>query len=192
MPSPKLIAFAGSLRSDSFNKKLVAIASRGAEQAGAEVTTIALNDYPMPILDQDYEAANGIPEPARKLQKLFMEHDGFLIASPEYNSSITGVMKNTIDWVSRPGDGIPALAGFKGKSAVIMSASPGGLGGLRGLVHLRAILGNIGVIVLPEQMAISKSGDAFAEDGNLKDAKQQETILGLGKKLSEFVAKVKG
>ena len=105
-----------------------------------------------------------------------VEHDGFLIASPEYNSSITAVLKNAIDWVSRPVPNEPSLLAFKGKTAVLMSASPGNLGGLRGLVHLRAILGNIGVMVLPDQTAVPKAYEALDSDGRLKDAKQHASI----------------
>ena len=96
-----------------------------------------------------------------KLKKLFIEHHGFLISSPEYNSSISAVLKNAIDWISRPVAGEAPLAAFQFKAAALMSASPGALGGLRGLVHLRSILGNIGVLVLPTQVAISKGFEAF-------------------------------
>lgn len=188
---PKIMAFAGSTRNESFNKKIVRIAANAAKAAGADVTAIDLRDYPMPLYDGDLEASSGVPQTAKKLKEIMVGCDGFLIASPEYNSSITGVLKNTIDWVSRPAPGEPSLVAFTGKSAAIMSASPGALGGLRGLVHLRAILGNIGVIVLPDQMAISKASDAFDGDGKLKDAKQQSTIEGLGSKLAMFLAKLK-
>ena len=106
-----------------------------------------------------------MPPAGQRLKQLFREHDGFLIASPEYNSSITAVLKNAIDWVSRAAPGEPPLVGFSGKAAVLMSASPGALGGLRGLVHLRSILGNIGVIVLPDQVAVPRAFEAFAPDG---------------------------
>lgn len=188
---PKILAFAGSTRAESFNKKLVRIAANAAKAAGAVVTTIDLRDFPMPLYDGDLESSSGVPETANKLKELMVAQDGFLIASPEYNSSITAVLKNTIDWVSRPAPGEPPLVAFTGKVATLMSASPGALGGLRGLVHLRAILGNIGVIVLPDQMAISKANDAMNADGSLKDAKQQSTIEGLGHKLATFLAKLK-
>jgi chromate reductase len=191
MSAPRLLALAGSLRNASYNKKLVQIAAQGARQAGAEVTYIDLRDYQLPVFDEDLEAASGMPENGQKLKKLFVEHDGFLLSAPEYNSSITAVLKNTIDWVSRPAPGEAALVGFTGKSAILMSASPGGLGGLRGLVHVRAILSNINVMVLPSQVAISRAGEAFAPDGSLKDARQQESVLALGKMLTEFVRKMK-
>lgn len=188
--TPRVLAFAGSTRKDSFNKKLVEIAATGAREAGATVTVIDLTDYPLPMFDQDLEAADGLPENVLKLKQLFLDHQGLMIASPEYNSSITAVMKNTLDWISRPAAGEPSLAAFQGKVANIISASPGALGGLRGLVHLRAILGNIGVIVLPDQIAIPKAHEAFDDDGSLKDAKQQASVHNLGKKLAETVRKL--
>jgi chromate reductase, NAD(P)H dehydrogenase (quinone) len=191
MSVPRILAFAGSLRKDSYNKKLVQIAVQGARRAGAEVTHIDLKDYPLPIYDGDIEATSGIPENGLKLKKLFAEHDGLLIAAPEYNSSISAVLKNTIDWVSRQLPGEPSVASFIGKSAILMSASPGGLGGLRGLVHVRSILGNINVIVLPEQLAIGRAHEAFNADGSLKDAKLQAGALGLGSALAEFLKKLK-
>ena len=104
---PRILAFAGSLRRDSFNQKLVPIAAKGAREAGAEVTLIALKDFPLPLFDQDLEAEHGMPENGKKLKQLFIDHDGLLIAAPEYNSSITAVLKNAIDWVSRPAPARP-------------------------------------------------------------------------------------
>ena len=189
--APRILAFAGSTRKDSFNKKLVQIAANGARAAGAETTIIDLKDFPLPLFDEDLEAAQGSPEAARKLKKLMIEHDGFLISAPEYNSSISAVLKNAIDWASRPAPQEPPLIAFKGKAAVLMSASPGALGGLRGLVHVRAILGNIGVLVLPDQIAVPRAHEAFAPDGSLKDKNQQAGIEGLGRTLASFVAKLK-
>jgi chromate reductase len=191
MPS-KILAFAGSLRKDSFNKKLVRIAAEGARAGGAEVTLIELNDFPLPIFDQDLEATSGMPEAGRKLKQLFLEHDALLIASPEYNSSVTPLLKNTIDWVSRvtePGE--PGLKALAGKTAAIIAASPGALGGLRGLVTLRSILGNIQILVLPDQIAVPQAGDAFNDDGSLKDPKKQEGVRAIGRKLAEVAAKLK-
>jgi chromate reductase len=187
----RILALAGSLRKDSFNKKLIRIAARAAEEAGGAVTLIDLRDYPLPIFDQDLEAEKGMPEHAATLKKLMIEQDGFLIASPEYNSSITGFLKNTIDWVSRPAPNEPSLVAYQGKLAALMAASPGQLGGLRGLVHLRAILGNIGVLVLAEQVAVPQAMQAFHDDGSLKDAKQQSNVQNLGRKLVELAGKVR-
>ncbi len=188
---PRILAFAGSTRGESFNKKLVQIAVKGAREAGAEVTLIDLKDFPLPLFDQDLEAEHGMPENGAKLKRLFIEHDGLLISAPEYNSSITAVLKNAIDWASRPAPNEPPLVAYRGKAAALMSSSPGALGGLRGLVHIRSILGNIGVIVLPDQVAVPKAQDAFLPDGSLADAKQQAGVEALGKTLTSFLIKYK-
>jgi len=130
MTKPKILAFAGSTRTDSYNKKLVKVSSIGATEAGADVTVIDLKDFPMPIYDGDLEQKEGLPANARKLKDIMLTHHGFLISSPEYNSSISAVFKNMIDWTSRQSEGETPLACFKNKVAGIMSASPGGLGGL--------------------------------------------------------------
>jgi chromate reductase len=188
----KILAFAGSARQESFNKKLVKIAVKGALKEGAEVNFIDLRDYPLPLMDQDLEAKEGLPENAKKLKEIFKSHDGFLISCPEYNSSITPLLKNVIDWVSRkekPDE--PSLVAFNGKTAALLSASPGALGGLRGLVHVRAILSNLGVLVLPTQIAVSKASEAFNEDGTLKDQKQQMSVDKLAKDLVVIISKLK-
>ena len=132
-----------------------------------------------------------MPENGRRLKELFADSDGLLIASPEYNSSLSGVLKNTLDWVSRRSepDEKPLLA-FRGKAAAIMSASPGRLGGLRGLVHLRSILGNLGVLVLPEQRTVSGADKTFAEDGALENEEQLEAVRALGEKLATVLTKL--
>jgi NAD(P)H-dependent FMN reductase len=190
---PQILALAGSLRKDSYNKRLIRIGVKGAEAAGAEIELIDLRDFPLPVFDEDLERDQGTPEAATKLNGLMVANDGFLISAPEYNSSITGVLKNAIDWASRPepDEGPMALTAFRGKVATLMSASPGALGGLRGLVTVRSILGNLGVVVLPDQVAVSKAFEAFAEDGTLKDPKQQAAIEGLGRALATFLAKLK-
>lgn len=189
---PRILAFGGSLREESYNHKLVSVAARGAEAAGAKVTLIRLGDYPLPVYDGDIEAREGLPDNARKLKQLMKEHDGFLISAPEYNSSVSGALKNAIDWASRrEGDEGP-LECFKGKTVVLMSASPGALGGLRGLVHLRAILGNIQALVLPEQKAVPKANEAFDLDGGIEDPALQEAIEGLGARLAEMLATLHG
>lgn len=191
MTAPQILAFSGSLRAESFNQKMVRQAARGAEAAGAEVTVIHLADLALPVFSEDLEA-QGTPDSAKKLREMMIAADGFLIASPEYNSSLTAALKNAIDWASRPGDsGLPGLAAYAGKAAAIMAASPGGLGGLRGLVHLRAILGNLQMIVLPEQFALSNAGSAFDEQGQLADEKTAVRVEGLGRGLAEFLTKQK-
>jgi NAD(P)H-dependent FMN reductase len=173
---PRILAFAGSARQASYNKKLVRLAAAAARAAGADVTLADLRDYPMPLFDQDLESASGMPEPARQWKQLLLSHDALLLSAPEYNSSIPPLLKNAIDWASRPAPGEPPLAAFRGKVAALLSASPGGLGGLRGLVHVRSILGNIGVLVLPDQVAVPRAFEAFHDDGSLKDAKVQASV----------------
>lgn len=186
----KILAFAGSLRSDSYNKKLARIAAEGAREAGAEVELIDLSDFPLPIYDQDLEDADGLPENSLRLKALFAAADGLLIASPEYNSSLTAVLKNTIDWISRAGEGEAPLIAFRGKVAGLVAASPGALGGLRGLVHLRSILGNMGVLVLPDQVAVPKAYQAFGEDGDLNDPKVRDRVLAIGRRVAEISGKL--
>ena len=182
---PKVLCFAGSLRRDSLNKKLAKLAAKLAEQAGAEATFIDLKDFDMPIYDGDHESEQGLPENAKKLKKIMKEHQGFIITSPEYNSSISAALKNAIDWTSRPEPGEKSLECYTGKVAGLMAASPGALGGIRGLVTVRSILGNIGVILIPDQIAISQAGDAFNDDGTLKDAKKQETVAKIAARVTD-------
>jgi len=188
--APKILAFAGSTRVGSFNKKLVKIAAAAARAAGAEVTELDLRDLPMPLYDGDLEATEGIPPNAQTLKALMRAHEGLLISAPEYNSGITGVLKNAIDWASRSAAGEAPLACFVGKTAALMSASPGGLGGLRGLVQVRSMLSNIHVLVLPDQVAVPRAEEAFNPDGTLKDATQRAAIETLGRSLVEILIKL--
>ncbi len=188
--TPKVLVFAGSTRRDSHNKKLARVAADAARAAGAEVTRIDLAELPMPLYDGDLEAREGVPPNARKFKDLMKAHQGLLIASPEYNSSISGVLKNTIDWASRQEPGEPPLACFHNKVAGLMAASPGALGGLRGLITLRSILGNISVLVVPEQLAVSKANDAFTPDGKLADAKQQASVEKIAGRVVSLLSKL--
>lgn len=187
----KILALAGSLRHGSYNKMLVKIAATGAEQAGASVTHLDLRDDPLPLYDGDLEAAEGFPENVLKLKELFRDHDALLIASPEYNSSISGVLKNAIDWVSRPEEGHPPLDCFTGKVAGIMSAAAGGLGGMRGLSHLRSILQNIQVMVVPTMVGISAAHNAFDEEGALKEDRKRKSVEALGAEVALICGKLK-
>jgi NAD(P)H-dependent FMN reductase len=189
--NPRILAFSGSLRAGSLNKKLVRLAAAGAEQAGAKVLYIDLRDFALPVFDEDLESAEGLPDAAKRLKELFRAHDGLLIASPEYNSSISAAMKNAIDWVSRPEPGRPPLDCFAGKVAGLMAAAAGGLGGMRGLPHVRAILQNIQVMVLPTMVAIPAAHEAFNDDGSLKDPKKQQAAEHLGATLTEMLKKLK-
>lgn len=192
MHQPRILAFAGSARTGSYNKLLVKVAAQGAREAGAEVTVLDFRDLPIPLFDQDLEAAKGMDPNARKFKELLFAHDGLLIASPENNSSFSALLKNAIDWASRKEAGEVPLGCFVDKVAGIMSASPSGLGGLRGLVPLRALLGNIKVLVLPDQIAVSKADQAFDAEGNLKDAQQKAAVMQIGARVAQVVAKLKG
>ena len=173
---PKILVFAGSARSQSFNKKLALIAADAAHRAGAEITYIDLRDFPLPIYDGDFEAEHGLPREAVELRHLFRQTDALLIASPEYNHSFSPLLKNTLDWVSRQADGEDFRNFYGGKHAALLATSPGSSGGTRGLPHLRQVLSHLGTRVLDEQVTIAKQFQAFAEDGSLKDSQQQASI----------------
>ena len=192
MSNVRIVAFAGSLRSDSYNKKLIRIAAAGARAAGAAVTEIDLRDMPMPLYDGDVQRDHGLPPNAKVFKRALIEHHGILISSPEYNSAISGVLKNAIDWASRTEANEPPLVAFKGKIAGLVSASTGHLGGVRGLAALRSILSNIGVMVIPTQMAISRANDAFEPDGKLKDERHQAAVESVGAELVAIAAKLLG
>jgi NAD(P)H-dependent FMN reductase len=193
---PRILAFAGSARTGSYNKMLVRIAAEGARRAGAATTCIDLRDFPLPIYDADIEKHEGIPENAMRIKALLTENDGLLIASPEYNSGITPLLKNVIDWASRPLPGersnAPINAPFQGKLAAILAASTGALGGIRGLMQLRLLLEHMRVMVIPDQKAIPKAGEAFAPDGSLRDKVSHEAVEAVGASLARFVVKFIG
>lgn len=190
--TPKLLAFAGSTREASWNKKLARAAADAGRALGAEVILIDLRDFDLPFYDGDLEAKVKLPEGARRLKDVMLQHQGYIISSPEYNSSISGVLKNAIDWASRPEPGRPELECFRDKTAAIMSVSPGLLGGLRGLVTLRSILGNIGTFVMPKQLAVARAMEAFDESGKLRDSKQQAALEGVVKQLVHVTARLSG
>ena len=188
----RILAFAGSARDGSWNKRLAALAAERARNAGADVTLADLREYEMPLYDGDLEASAGLPEGALRWKALLAEHQAFLIACPEYNSSITPLLKNAIDWASRPVEGEAPLAVFRGKVAALLSASPGNLGGLRGLVHVRSILGNIGVHVVPGQLALPAAHRAFDEDGTLADGSLGERLEGVVGELVHAATRLHG
>lgn len=162
---PKIVFFAGSTRAASFNKKLAKAATAMATEA--EATFIDLKDYDIPLYNGDDEAANGVPAAVRKLRAELMAADGFIIASPEYNGSYTPLLKNALDWVSRADGDVAGLAAYKNKVAGIVSASPGMLGGLRSLRHLREVLQVNGVLVAVNQYAVGQAHEAFDDNGKL-------------------------
>ncbi len=186
----KILAFAGSARAGSLNKRLVRAGADVARAAGADVALIDLDDYPMPLYHGDLEAREGIPQSARALKALFSEHHGLLIASPENNASIPATLKNALDWVSRPDGGQNGLVPYQGKVAALLAASPGALGGLRGLVHLRAILQALNVLVISEQFALPRAHEAFAPGGGLADPKQRASLSGVAARLVEVARRM--
>jgi chromate reductase len=179
--NPKILVFAGSIRTGAYSGKTADAATKELALQGAEVTRISLADYPLPIMDQDLEVEKGVPENAFKLARLIAAHDGLLIASPEYNSSIPPLLKNTIDWVSRiHKDGGRPFKPYAGKIAALCSSSDGNFAGARGLYHLRSVLMNCGVEIITPQCSVPRAQDAFDEDGQFKDEhlrRRMETVV---------------
>ena len=181
---PKILAIAGSYREHSFNKRVLNIAAEGARATGAEVTVVDLRDFPLPIFNEDDIDGKGFDANALRLQDVISEHDGFLIASPEYNGSIPGGFKNAIDWSSRANDKYKMYETFKGKTAALITASPGQFGGIRCLAHLRGVFTIMGVNVLPSEVAIASVGQKFDGDSRaMNDVKTQSILTGLGANL---------
>jgi chromate reductase, NAD(P)H dehydrogenase (quinone) len=179
--NPKILVFAGSIRTGAYSGKTADAATKELALQGAEVTRISLADYPLPIMDQDLEVEKGVPENAFKLARLIAAHDGLLIASPEYNSSIPPLLKNTIDWVSRiHKDGGRPFKPYAGKIAALCSSSDGNFAGARGLYHLRSVLMNCGVEIITPQCSVPRAQDAFDETGQFKDEhlrRRMETVV---------------
>ena len=195
--APRILAFAGSLRSGSYNKKLAKVAAGHAKAAGAEVTLIDLREFPLPVFDEDLEAKEGLHPNARKLKDLFLANQGLIISTPEYNSTYSAALKNAIDWISRPTknpDGSPEapLACFDAKIVALYAASPGALGGIRVLPELRRVLANIKCTVLPDQLAVAKAHEQFDEQGNLKDPKMDAMAKDIASRLVTMCRKVHG
>lgn len=165
----KVLAFAGSTRQDSDNKKLIAEAAKIAQESGATVTLVDLKDFPMPFYDGDLEKKQGMPENTKRFRKLLMENDVIFVASPEYNHSVSSVLKNTLDWASRNEAGTGSREAFQGKKFVLFSASPSKKGGARGLTHLRDILNDVKSNVLPQEFTLGESYNAFNEQNRLKN-----------------------
>ena len=182
-----ILGVVGSLRKNSYNR----FALRAAQELVQEGVVLNLIDlHGIPVYDQDEEMAP--PAAVVEFKRQVLAADAILFATPEYNYSVPGGLKNAIDWASRAQPGEAALACFDGKVAGLMAASPGALGGLRGLVTVRSILSNIRVMVLPEQVAVSKANEAFAADGSLKDDKQAAAVKAIGAKVVKVVSALKG
>ena len=168
---PRILVFAGSTRHGSLNRKLAAAAVAALQAQGAKVSHIDLIDFPMPIYNGDLEAAEGLPPSARALRAVFKQHDALVIASPENNASVSALLRNALDWASRPDGAEDGLAPYRNKIALLLAASPGALGGMRGLRHLRDTLEGLGVLVLPQTLAVGHAETAFDADGRLDEAR---------------------
>lgn len=185
-----VLVIAGSTRTEAYSKKLARVAARSIDQAGGTATLVDLRDYPLPLYDGDLEASVGLPEPALRLRALLKRHDALLIATPEYNGSLSGVLKNALDWVSRPYAAEPGISAYREKVAALLSSSPGALGGLRALVHLRQVLQSVGCLVITEQFALGNAGAAFDAEGGLNDAKQAAGVAGVVRRLLDVAARL--
>ena len=182
---PKILAIAGSYRENSYNKRVINVAAEGAREAGAEVTVIDLRDFPLPIFNADDVDSNGFDANALRLQDVFNDNDGFLISSPEYNGGIPGGFKNAIDWLSRANDKYKMYEPIKGKTAALITASPGQFGGIRCLAHLRGVLTIMSVNVLPTEIAIPFVGQKFDGDAiDMTDEKTKFHLKNLGASLA--------
>ncbi len=175
----KTLVFAGSTRAHSFNRRLAGVAAALARAAGAEVTHIELADFDIPLYNADLEA-QGTPADVLRLKELMDSHPAWIICSPEYNGSYTGLLKNTIDWASSPVKGHPIWSNgdrpFEGKVVGLLSASNGGLGGLRSLSHLNPLLQNLQCWVAPKQFALSRAAEAFDDAGQLKSEAHRQSV----------------
>jgi chromate reductase len=180
----RILALSGSSRRGSLNQKLLDQAALGARAAGAGVTSIRLLDYELPIYDADSEAAYGLPKGAQALKALLAGHQGLLIATPEHNGGYTALLKNALDWMSRP-NGFPS-----GKVAALISASPGLLGGVKSQPSLQIVLSKLGVHVIPESFALGIAHQFFDAERGLKDANVETAVRGVGAALTAMATKI--
>jgi chromate reductase, NAD(P)H dehydrogenase (quinone) len=185
MPAPKILVIPGSLRTGSHNVRLAALVAKELALAEAEVTRISLEDYPLPLFDADLAAGSGLPQPAVALKHMLMAHHGVFITSPEYSASVTPLIKNTIDWISRVRDpGEPTYAAFRGRVFAIGSAAASGGGGVRSLMALRQILElGCGALVIPEQVTVPRAEQAFDDMDNLKDENLAAALKTMARRL---------
>jgi NAD(P)H-dependent FMN reductase len=188
MAIPKILVIPGSLRSRSHNARLAALATKELMVADADVTRISLADYPLPLYDADLSANVGIPENARKLKQLICEHRGVFFASPEYNASITPLLKNAIDWISVVRDrGEPQLAAYQNRVFGLGGASPGRSGGMQSLIALRQVLAvGCRALVIPQQVTVAFATDAFDDDDQLKDQRLADQLRVVVRELIDY------
>jgi len=188
MSVPKILVLPGSLRTGSHNVRLAALAAKELALLDAEVTRISLEDYELPLFDADLASASGPPTAALKLRQTLTAHRGIFITSPEYSASVTPLLKNAIDWVSRVRErGEPTYAAFKGRVFALGSATSGGGGGIRSLMALRQILElGCGALVIPEQVSVPRADLAFDDSDNLKDEALAATLRAAMRRLVEL------
>ena len=178
---PKILIIPGSTRTGSFTTQLGNAIARQLEKLGTDANLIALTDFPMPILNQDDENESGVPESAKKLASLMASHQGVVLVHPEYNGSLSSLMKNTLDWLSRDvGEKV-----YQNRVFALAACSPGGLGGIRVLSHARDILVSVGADVITPQLAVGTAGSSFTEDGDLSDDRAQSLLRSVCEKLIE-------
>lgn len=182
----RILVFAGSIRTGAYSGRTADAAMKELAEQGAEVTRISLGDYPLPIMDQDLEKEEGVPENAYRLGRLIAAHDGMLICSPEYNASIPPLLKNALDWVSRiRKDGGRPFKPFEGKVAGLCSSSDGAFAGARGLYHLRAVLMHCQVEIITPQCSIARASEAFDQDGEFKEEHSKKSMATVCRTLIE-------
>ena len=188
MPVPKILVFAGSIRTGSFNARLAALAAKEIARAEAEVTRISLLDYLLPLYDGDVESRSGPPENAVNLKRMFCAHNGVFIATPEYNASITPLLKNAVDWISRVREARePPRAAFRNRVFALGAASNGTYGGMRSIMATRHVLElGCGALVIPEQVAVREAAHAFDENDDLKDERNAGQLKALARRLVEL------
>jgi len=184
----KILVFPGSLRTGSYNARLAALATKELTLAEAEVTRISLADYPLPLYDADLESRGGVPPNAVQLKRMMAAHHGVFIATPEHNASVPPLVKNTIDWISRVRErGETPLAVFRHRAFALGAASPGAFGGMRSLLALRQVLEiGCGALVIPEQIAVPRAGEAFDDMDNLKDEQLAATLKATARALVDM------
>ena len=187
MRPPKIIALAGSNRKTSINMNALKFVVAGASAAGAEVTLLSLADYPLPLYDGDWHAEHGVPAALLALHPQLVAADALLVASPEYNASITPLLKNTIDWLSQSVNGAAGNAAFAGKVVGLIGASPGGLGGIRALPHVASIFSNLGAIVLPV-VAVPFANKLGLVDGEVLNERSADSLRALGAQVAKLAA----
>lgn len=187
----KVAVISGSLRGESLNTKLaLAVAGEIEKSGGVELDVISLKTLDLPMYDQDVEDAQ-FPSSAVELKSRLKAADAVLIASPEYNGSISGALKNAIDWASRPRPDEEPLACFKGKACGLLAASPGAIGGLRGLRHVRQILTQLQMVVVPQEFALGKAHEAFDDQGQIKDENARGMAQGVGRSMVKMAGLLK-